>query len=293
MTPRPALIGVDWGSTNLRAMLVGDDATVLARRSAEVGAASLPSGTHAAELARVIGDWRGDGLPVVVCGMAGARNGWREVPYLPCPANAAALHAGLVEVEPGVCLVPGVKCEDGDALRDVMRGEETQAIGLAPAADDELVLCPGTHSKWIRVVDGHISTFRTCVTGELFAALWPRWQATAPIPDAPAWPAFERGVEAGRASPLPTALFSARIGYVAGTLAAGEVYDYLSGLVIGAEIAACADLVPAACRLVGAPALARRYARALALRGVAVAAVDAEACVARGLLRVSNGTLRA
>lgn len=262
---------------------------MIAQRSAAVGAASLPHGAHAAELARVIGDWRRDGLPIVVCGMAGARNGWHEVAYAPCPANAAALHAGLVEVEPGIRLVPGVKCDDGGDLRDVMRGEETQVIGL-PAAGDELVLCPGTHSKWVRVSEGKISTFRTCVTGELFAALRPRWQAIAPVPNAPAWPAFERGVEAGHAAPLPSALFSARVGYVAGRLAADEIYDYLSGLVIGAEIAACADLMSPACRIVGAPSLALRYARALALCGVADATVaDAEACVARGLLRVSNG----
>ena len=286
---------MDWGGTHLRALLIAADGRVIARRETACGAISLGPGEHPAVLEGLLGDWRAHGLPVLVCGMAGARNGWRELAYRDCPAGADELRAGLVEVEAGIRLVPGVKRDSASAGVEVMRGEETQVLGaiaLDPAHAEALVICPGTHSKWVRASAGRIADFRTCITGELFAALAARWSKTEAAAE-PAWPAFDRGLAVGLRDPLSSALFSVRSGYATRRLDEGEIRDYLSGVLIGAEIAACresVDLRPgdgAPTVIVGAPELARRYARALAAVGAAAPiALDADACVAGGLSRI-------
>ncbi len=215
------------------------------------------------------------------------------------PAGAEELAAGLVEV-PGVGLrvVPGVA--QRAPAPDVMRGEETQVAGLLAlrpelARSRARLLHPGTHTKWIEAERGRVAGFRTFMTGEVFAVLRAhsilgRPAAAAPEPspeesDA----AFARGVlavrEAGRAAPL---LFSARARVLAGDLAASASLDYLSGLLMGEELAGADLSAPVA--LFGAPALRARYARALGLWGAPTPMLevdDADATVA-GLWRVAR-----
>lgn len=290
MTAAAALIGVDWGSTHLRAYLIDEDGSVLERSEwAACGAPALAIGEHAGALARAIAPWRGLELPILACGMVGARNGWREVPYRSAPADAASLCAGLLQAQPGVWLVPGVlDATDPDRV-EVMRGEETQILGAREPderAEQALAICPGTHSKWARLRRGSIVGLRTCVTGDLYAALRERWPGVEPA--SPAWAAFDRGVARGAREPLASALFSARADYATRRLQPEELPDYLSGLLIGAEIAACRDLAGAeAPLLIGAPVLAARYGRAMRAQGLAEPSQrDAAACVARGLMRI-------
>ena len=106
--------------------------------------------------------------------MIGSRQGWVEAPYVPCPASPGAIAAGLMPVagETQVFIVPGVAIRPSNGAPDVMRGEETQILGLLGAADaDRLFVMPGTHSKWVRVTNGVIISFATYMTGELFAVL--------------------------------------------------------------------------------------------------------------------------
>jgi 2-dehydro-3-deoxygalactonokinase len=289
--PAPTvLIGVDWGTSNLRALRIADGGEVQAERADPRGAGGLDPADFAAVLADLAGDWLEEGPPVLVCGMAGARGRWREAPYCPCPASLDEVANALVQPEPGrdIWIVPGVAVMDETGLRDVMRGEETQILGLFGEGESGLAVTPGTHSKWATVEDGRLTGFRTFMTGDLFAAvrrdtILGQDMGEPGVDGA----AFRRGVVRGLADrALTAALFSVRVETLGGRLEPRGAADYLSGLLIGAEIAA----QPHRDRpvvLVGAEALAGRYATALDLAGFArVERADASVAVARGLWRI-------
>ena len=264
---------------------------ILEQRSDPRGAGGLTADAFAGVLESVAGDWLAQ-APVLVCGMAGGRERWREVAYRPCPATLADLAGALVRPDPGreVFIVPGVSEGAGDGLADVMRGEETQMMGLWRGEGGGWALAPGTHSKWVRVEGGAITTFRTFATGELFAAVRDGTILTGgPAASVRDDAAFRQGLDHGLAAPaLSAALFSVRVGVLAGRLSPETAPEYLSGLLIGAEVAAQAEGVrgqPLA--LVGAADLARRYSLALAAAGLGpVERHDAAEITARGLWRI-------
>ena len=178
----PALIGLDWGTSSLRAFLM-QSGRVIEMRHAQDGVQRLAGRADEFEraFAAIAGDWlaQAPALPVVACGMVGSAQGWREAPYVRCPADARALAARGVRVASGagpeVLIAPGVLFEPAQGAPDVMRGEETQVAGALlqqPAwAARATFLLPGTHSKWVRVEDGRIVSLATAMTGELFALL--------------------------------------------------------------------------------------------------------------------------
>ncbi|HEX8471828.1 MAG TPA: 2-dehydro-3-deoxygalactonokinase [Brevundimonas sp.] len=287
-----ALIGVDWGTSNLRVMRIDASGAVLESRSDPRGAASLTPDQFPDVLAAVAGAWIEQEAPVIVCGMAGARGRWLETAYAPCPASLADLGAALVRPEGArnVAIIPGVAVFDEGGLSDVMRGEETQAMGLFGPGEDGLVLAPGTHSKWIKIEDGRIAAFRTFVTGELFAAIKGATVIGAGLGDAGRdEAAFLEGVRRSLADhALTAALFSVRVQRLSGRLSDGEAADYLSGLLIGAEIAAQSSLArDARVVIVGAPALAERYRLAMDAGGFTrIVVADGQAATATGLWRI-------
>ncbi|RZJ20787.1 MAG: 2-dehydro-3-deoxygalactonokinase [Brevundimonas sp.] len=264
MNDATALIGVDWGSSNLRVFRMAEGGTVLDRRADGRGATTLASGQFADVLTEVAADWLAEDLPVLVCGMAGARGRWLEAPYAPCPASIVDVAAYAVRPidAPEVRILPGVAVWRDGVLDDVMRGEETQLFGLEAGLDR--VIAPGTHSKWARLDGGRIVDFRTHMTGEMFAALSasPSFRGGVAGADPQA---FDDGVRSGlEDGPLGHGLFSARVGMLAGRVAPGGLQDYLSGLLIGAEIAGEArDGLDGRIALLGAPALVERYRAAL------------------------------
>lgn len=272
----PRIVGVDWGTSSLRTALLGPDGTVEAERQSADGILKVEGGAFAAVLRREIAalDAPSD-LPIVLSGMITSRQGWHECPYLACPADATALAGALRRLaEPGLGplhFITGLGYEGPDGLPDVMRGEETQIIGQDDLAPGEIVVLPGTHSKWVAVEDGRIMRFRTWMTGEVFAVLKAhsilgRLMREGPPDEA----GFARGVAAGLEGPgLLGRLFSARTLPLTGRLAEGAVADYLSGLLIGAEIAeAVAAERPGGVVVVGSDALAERYGKALDLAGL-------------------------
>ena len=113
-------------------------------------------------------------IPVIVCGMAGSRQGWAEAPYVevPCctPGLSKATHVAGTNPRLNVWILPGIK---QTMPEDVMRGEETQIAGyLADHALFSGLFClPGTHSKWVTVNEGRVASFSTFMTGELFGLL--------------------------------------------------------------------------------------------------------------------------
>ncbi len=291
----PALLALDWGTSSLRAFLLDQRGKIAMQREAAWGIQQLPSPPanggfdHAFEL--IAGDWlaRWPLLPVVACGMVGSAQGWCEAPYVPCPADLASLSSRLVRarsrlgidvhIAPGLLLPRQRKATGEDILPDVMRGEEVQILGalsLYPElAERVCLLLPGTHSKWAWTEAGTVTHFMTSMAGELFSVLRQHSILArlmpAALPLSIHLPAFEQGVERGyQAAPgkLITLLFSVRSMGLTGELPCEALPDYLSGLLIGTELAAALrgpDVLPD-CPLVllGSPVLTQRYGQALA-----------------------------
>ncbi len=246
-TASPSSIVLDWGTTSFRAFLVDAAGHVLDRIETQDGIKSVPQAGFEAVLSRAIAPWRSAHgvLPILASGMIGSRNGWIEMPYVETPAGLAeiARASRRVALEGGgeILFVPGLTDRSARPFPDVMRGEETQLIGLGLDRDVTAVL-PGTHCKWARIEGGRIARFRTFVTGELFETLSRHsFIAQMATPRAePDWGSFSRGLEAARGSTaapgLLSRLFWLRTGGLAGALAADEVGDYFSGLVLGSEL---------------------------------------------------------
>lgn len=275
----PALITCDWGTSSLRAYLMAADGGVIDSRASGQGIMALGGLSFPQVLAAIAGDWaRAHGpLPVLLSGMVGSRQGWVEAPYARCPAGLPDLAAALAEVpaQPGfgrIAVVPGV-LKDDDAVPDVIRGEEVEVLGALArlGISDRLFVLPGTHSKWVRVEAGRITTFATYMTGEVFAALRGH-TILGRMMEEGAFSAegFRRGVDAAAALQGPGALlgrlFSLRALGLTGRLDGADSADMLSGLLIGAELRDASAGEPFT--LVANPALAARYADAATLLGL-------------------------
>lgn len=291
-----AFLACDWGTTNLRAWVVGDDGAVAANRDfPDLGVSRLAPGEAATRFRDEIRPALGaESLPALLCGMVGSTLGWTVIPYRDCPAELEDLAKGLVRVadEPPAWIVPGLKCPGVTPASDVMRGEETQVLGWvaldpARARGRHLVCHPGTHAKWALVEDGRLVRFVTAMTGELFDVLRNHSVLRTDDPaDDPA--AFAEGVAAaGDGGALSTRLFSARARVVGDGASAVSTAEYLSGLLIGAEIASVPRLLGAEpgspVELVGDLKLCGWYEKALRLRGVTSAVRDGEVAALAGL----------
>jgi 2-dehydro-3-deoxygalactonokinase len=299
------LIGLDWGSTSLRAWLIGPDGAVLEERKADKGASTLDG--HAAFVAafdEVTLAWRAacPGLPVLACGMVGSSHGWLDVPYVRCAAGQAELAAAMARVPDGPSIVPGLLYDAPGLPPDLMRGEETQILGALHAEPGlegaSCIVLPGTHSKWAQVANGQVRRFSTYMTGELYALLRQHSVLGRLIPAEPAEDqgAFLEGVDAAYQhgeQGLSHQLFAVRTLGVTQRMPAGALADYLSGLLIGHEIRsglawrAQAGLLERPLVLVGEPRLCARYAYALAhVRAPAARVLDNVAPA--GLLAVAR-----
>ncbi len=289
-------LALDWGTTNVRAYVADRGGQVLERRDFPLGVAGLAPGEAAQRFASEVRPaMQADALPALLCGMIGSTLGWQAVPYADCPATFPGLAGALHQVEaagPPVWIVPGLRTQRPDGGPDVMRGEETQIFGWAMAdvarqRGTHLVCHPGTHAKWARVVDNRIDQFVTAMTGELFALL--RTHSALKVAGAvPSDSAFEQGlVAAGDGGALASRLFTARSRVVGGAMDPRDAESYLSGLLIGAEVAATPALLGigkgAEIAIIGDPALCEYYRRAMAWHGYATSLFDGEAAVLAGL----------
>jgi 2-dehydro-3-deoxygalactonokinase len=292
-----AFIACDWGGTNLRAWVVDETGEVKDRRDFPFGISRLRPG-EAPERFRL--DVRpalgAESLPAILCGMVGSNLGWRAVPYLDCPVNLAELGRNLCLVQDGdapVWIVPGLRGPGPTAAPDLIRGEETQVLGWlrTEAAQGRQAIChPGTHAKWVVLEDERLVRFVTFMTGELYAVL-SRHSVLRSEAVADDEAAFDQGLAAaGDGGALAARIFSARTRVVAALSPAAPetTASYLSGLLIGAEIAAAPALAGLNADepivLLGDPGLCRWYARALTRAGRASRTFDGDRAVLAGLI---------
>ena len=228
----------------------------------------------------------------MLAGMIGSRQGWVEAPYVECPAGLEDIaRASIVlDASPGITarVAPGLRCRDDFGVPDLLRGEETQVIGaLKDLPPWVVVLLPGTHCKHIEVAGGRILRFKTYMTGEVFGALKDHTILARTIAgEAPDDAAFLDGVRrAATGGGLLHHVFGVRARHLAGDLAASAQASYLSGLVIGHELAAAR--LESEVALIGAPHLLRLYDLALRELDVPVRSVRPDAA-ARGLYAISQ-----
>lgn len=308
MTRTAQLVGLDWGTSSLRAYLMDRCGTVLEARSRPWGVRRLPDGGFEAALADIHAGW--PPLPLIASGMIGSRRGWREVPYVELPCGEHELGTALTRVTrgdgPDLHIVPGLHDAKGP---DVMRGEETQIMGalaLDPAlAGDAVLVLPGTHSKWVTVRDGKVVDFSTCMTGELFSVLRTHsilseglaTESTisqSGVRSQEEQSAFQCGVKAVLGSGgagLTSRLFSLRALVLDGRLSLTAAPSYLSGLLISEELrsALAAERInKAKClQLIGDPSLCECYREAAELFGLHASAPIVGAA-ARGLWHIAD-----
>ena len=287
-TPTASLVAVDWGTSNRRVFTLAADGSVLDRQSDDHGI--LNCSDFRGEVAAIRAT-AGD-VPVLMAGMVGSNRGWVEVPYVAAPAGLAEIAAGIKWVEPGVGIVPGVAYHEGLAA-DVMRGEEVQIVGALALGliGDGLAAHPGTHGKWIEIVDAQIARFRTVMTGDIFAALKAKSiLSDLLVHEAGTGDAFVAGVDHGLAqTDLTAELFTVRARVLLGAAVAADAASYVSGLLIGSEVRTGlgrlrADIVP----LIGAPELTERFAVALARASRTAKIVDGEAAFIAGIRAIAG-----
>jgi 2-dehydro-3-deoxygalactonokinase len=295
---RPVHVVVDWGTSSFRGWLMSADGAALAESRGGEGMLHCAGG---AGFAPVLADHLArlgapEGAPVLICGMAGARQGWVEAPYLKTPTRLDSLHEGAIRVDAAgdIRILPGV-AQARTERPDVMRGEETQLLGVTEPDFSGLVCIPGTHSKWIRIDDGRIVEFSTYMTGELFSVI-AQHSILAHAVDAAASPAdspaFRDGLATALAAPtaLTASLFRLRAAQLLGFEQRADGAARLSGLLIGSELADAMGrhAAPRSVRLIAAGALGRLYAAALGAQEIDVTVVDAEQASRRGLVKAAR-----
>ncbi len=286
-------IAVDWGTTRLRCWALSADNTILDHAESEQGMNAVVSsgGDFETHLLALIQPWLNpeQTIPVIACGMVGAKQGWQEVPYVaaPCSPVTPQLPVPTRSDQIEVRIHAGVK---QDSPADVMRGEETQIAGLLAEQPNftGLVCLPGTHTKWARVAHGHIQNFETSLTGELFSLLAEHSVLRLTIAET-GWdePAFLEGVHTSYKHPetLLNQAFRLRAEALLNQLDPVHARSHLSGLLIGHELAgALKNTSPAeSICLIGAASLIPLYEQALESLGRETTSLAAETALVAGL----------
>ncbi len=287
---RPFCAAIDWGTSNFRLWLLDGNGGVIDETSSADGILKCGidefeqvTETHLAELGAPAD------LPVIISGMAGSRQGWAEARYIDTPAaldDVVRLAVSVPTARRSILILPGIAQRDAKRP-DVMRGEETQLIGVA-ASGDMLACIPGTHSKWVQVKAGKVTEFYTFLTGELYSvisrnSILRHAVDTDHLDD----DAFETAVAEALRDPgcLTASLFSIRAGQLLGFTNPGSGAARLSGLLIGCEIAAASKLYghSRTTNLIASGKLAELYRTALAIAGHRVRIHDALQASRRGL----------
>ena len=284
-------IAVDWGTTNRRAYRIDTAGKRIDEVEDHKGILSIPDGGFPAAVAEIRA--RLSDLPILFAGMVGSNRGWREAPYVPCPASIDNLVQALVWAGDREAIVPGVSYI-GNGRADVMRGEEVQLLGAVAAGlvdPDELVCHPGTHNKWASLRHGNIHEFRTVMTGELFSLLKDHSILSDLLQGAvepndvfkqAARDAFEDGG-------LSAELFGVRARVLLGQAKKEDAASYASGLLIGADIRIGLG-VPTGAQIsvIGRPELTRLYAAAIGETGRTAKELDGEQCFLAGIQEIAK-----
>ena len=285
-------VAIDWGTTNRRIFVIGADGELRERIADDRGITAFRPGDFDREIAALRQHYPHS--PIILAGMIGSNRGWIEVPYIPCPASLTDIAGALVRPAHDVIIVPGISMT-GAGRDDVMRGEEIQLLGAACSGmvrPDALVCHPGTHAKWANLRGRAIISFRTVMTGEMFALLRKHSILSDLLgAEVLAGEAFEAGVRhALDHDDLLAALFSVRAKALLGNLAREDAASFASGLLIGSDIKiGLEDSDPLlSVALIGDPRLTMLYAAALAVAGRPCQQIDGEKAFLAGAMLIAK-----
>ena len=284
-------IAVDWGTTNRRAYLIDGSGQCTNEFEDRKGVLSVAAGAFpdaVSEIRQRLGD-----KPLLLAGMVGSNRGWKEAPYVPCPAGLDDLAAALVWAGEREAIVPGVSYSKNERA-DVMRGEEVQLLGAIAAGSvdpDGLVCHPGTHNKWATLREGKISEFRTVMTGELFSLLKDHSILSdllqSPVELNESFRAAARHAITHEA--LPADLFSVRSRVLLGQARKEDAASYASGLLIGADVRVGLSYPTGAnIAVIGRPELTCLYATAIAEAGRTAVELDGERSFLAGIHEIAK-----
>jgi 2-dehydro-3-deoxygalactonokinase len=284
-------IAVDWGTTNRRAYRLDSSGRCVDEFEDDRGVLTVPAGGFGdavAEIRRRLGDH-----PLLLAGMIGSNRGWKEAPYVPCPAGIDDLVAKLAWAGEREAIVPGVSYI-GEGRADVMRGEEVQLLGAVAAGliDPMGLVChPGTHNKWATLRRGKISAFRTVMTGELFNLLKGH-SILSDLLQGEVQPndVFKQAARhAVDNEALSADLFGVRAAVLLGQGKKEDAASYASGLLIGADVRIGLSIpTSAAIAVIGRPELTHLYAAAVAATGRDVVELDGERCFLAGIREIAK-----
>lgn len=289
-------VAVDWGTSNFRAWVFGAEGELIKLVTSDKGMGSLAPDMFENALLDAIGDYLGEGpTPVICCGMVGAKQGWSEAPYaqVPCvPASvetAIRVHANDRRLD--VYILSGVSQV---SPADVMRGEETQIAGfLSENPDFDGILClPGTHTKWAHISAGEIVSFRTFMTGEMFALLSNHSVLRHSVQDK-GWEdiEFENAISDTMSQPqlLAARLFGLRAEGLLKDLSNTAAKSRLSGMLIGLELAGSRPYwLGQNIAIIGDPNLSALYAAALRSQDVPAELAGGDRMTLNGLKAAYN-----
>lgn len=266
------LLGCDWGTSSFRLRLINStDLQLVGEIISQEGVASTFTSwkTNGENLGisreqffrqqlkrqvALLADKVGinlNGISIVVSGMASSSIGMAEVPYatLPFPVDGSLASIKRLPVQINfphdIILISGARTQ-----HDVMRGEETQLVGLLAlldtlhiAVDDSILLFPGTHSKHIYIQNQQIIDFQTFMTGEVFnlMAHYSILKDSVNSTELHTFSkneleAFKLGITEIDSSSILNNLFRVRTNQLFNKLTKKENALYLSGLLIGTEL---------------------------------------------------------
>lgn len=277
----------DWGTSNVRAYLC-DQGKVLNQSSAATNLHDAKRIGFENVMLEILQQFDvPKTAPIRLSGMVSSKNGWLEVPYVSTLASSSSIshNACRVGTFPDLKIYGGVSHRLPNGRHDVMRGEETQIFGLLQLHPHAQTIClPGTHSKWVTIADQCIESFSTWMTGDFFHCLSEHTILQAQI-DSTDFDesAFLNGVAAAESSrSLLNEAFYLRTDYLFGRLTSEESHSFLSGLLIGHEIAATAAGHEEV-YLCGADSLLPLYSLALKAKGIQTVCVSAAEASLNGL----------
>ena len=294
----PNWIAVDWGTTNLRIWHCDQACNVLDETKVQMGMGALTASEYEGVLiSHIDHHLSGKGITeVLVCGMAGARQGWQDAGYLTAPCNTPALNQAVTvpTADPRIMvrILPGIKQPDP---ADVMRGEETQIAGFLKQTPDYngLICLPGTHSKWVHVQNGRVVVFQTFMTGEVYDLL----SRNSVLKHSVSGECFSQSdfVDAAKSAfenptDVSSQLFRLRAQHLVNDTDATVLSARLSGILIGQEVAAMErqwNHLPIT--LIGEEALCSLYKSVLEAVGKSVDLNLSAAPTLLGLIAIRNG----
>ncbi|MDE0591573.1 2-dehydro-3-deoxygalactonokinase [Halocynthiibacter sp. C4] len=296
MTSNSQTLAFHWGGKSLRGWAIAEGGKIVEEFQADTALNDAKERGYASTFEDITSTFLSNHphAEIVIAGMAGAKGGWIEAPYAPCPISPKSLIRAAVRFD--VCgrkamILPGATYRNSQENSDVMRGEEVQLLGVLHllGMSEAVVSIPGKHCKQAILKSGQLDHFRSFVTGELFELLLANSLVGALAEGDEFSPAaFETGVEHGAATPLANAVFASRANTLAGDLPPAHVSSFLSGVLIGHEVAQLSPIEGAPVVLMASGVLADRYASAMKTLNIPFQAIDARDCMRAGLSVISE-----